>query len=250
VKNMEEQYGALVARMSLQKKFLDEFNKLKVPALLQRDEEQDTVIDQLEEQLYNVRHELDIELWPYVKHLTDLNANNTSGQQAVEHGIVEAVYKDILQEGQIQRLSKAVKQFKEKLFQVQANEFQVFDQAVARVSGRLQYSNNQEDRRMCETGQVTLTADERKNTYNFETMFDEVPGIVWGICGFNINLDSRDNYYPEPNSAGSNAHAYATKTGIAFEGISDSFGDSAFVSVDVCFQACTILPGRYDPVYH
>ena len=91
--------------------------------------------------------------------------------------------------------------------------------------------------------------------YTYQTAFTQVPQVVWGLCGFNFDLDHRVAKYgygyspEEPNAIGIRTIAYSSKTTATIESIDLSFGDTAAVYVDVCFQACSIGPGS-GPVAH
>ena len=93
--------------------------------------------------------------------------------------------------------------------------------------------------------------------YTYQTAFTQVPQVVWGLCGFNFDLDHRDaplsygyGYPPEePNAIGIRTTAYSSKTTVTIEGLDLSFGDTNAISVDICFQACSIGPGS-GPVDH
>ena len=109
-----------------------------------------------------------------------------------------------------------------------------------------------------ENGQVTLNGDDRKAEYQYQTCFDKLPQVWYGLCGFNFDLNAREkliyndyNYKPklEPNALGVRINAFSSKTALTIEAFDLSFADSAVVTVDVCFQACTIGPG-IGPVHH
>ena len=43
-----------------------------------------------------------------------------------------------------------------------------------------------------ETGIATVYGGQEEVEYQFQKWFDRVPGIVYGICGYNVDLDTRD----------------------------------------------------------
>ena len=96
-----------------------------------------------------------------------------------------------------------------------------------------------------------LKADDGKAEYTYQTAFGTTPQVVWGLCDFNSNLDSRPDFaaggagYPseEPNAIGLRVSAYSSKTTLTLELFDLGFGDSLVVSADVCFQSCSIGPG-------
>ena len=53
---------------------------------------------------------------------------------------------------------------------------------------------------------MTLDADDRKAEYLFQNQFSVVPQVIYSVCGYNFDLDSRpdsyNNYYKEPNALG------------------------------------------------
>ena len=108
-----------------------------------------------------------------------------------------------------------------------------------------------------ETGQVTLDGGDRKAEYQYQTWFDKLPQVLYGLCGFNFDLDAREEpenhlygYTPkEPNAVGVRVNAFSSKTGLTVEAFDLGFADSTVVTVDVCFQACSIGPGL-GPVHH
>ena len=93
--------------------------------------------------------------------------------------------------------------------------------------------------------------------YTYQTAFTQVPQVVWGLCGFDFDLDRRDapvsygyGYPPEePNAIGVRTTAYSSKTTAIISGIDLAFGDTEAITADVCFQACSIGPGS-GPVDH
>ena len=116
-----------------------------------------------------------------------------------------------------------------------------------------------------------MDADDLKVEYQYQTCFDKVPQVLYGLCGFNFELYARDDhqsssygfgkgfgygfshgygYAPrKPNALGVRLNAFSSKIGLTIEAFDLSFADSAVVTVDVCFQACTIGPGL-GPVHH
>ena len=113
-----------------------------------------------------------------------------------------------------------------------------------------------------ESGQVTLDGDDRKVEHQYQTWFDSVPQVTYGLCGFNFDLDAKQdpvshgNGYgghrsppKEPNAVGIRINAFSSKVGLTVEGFDFSFGDTYAATADVCFQACSIGPGP-GPVDH
>ena len=53
---------------------------------------------------------------------------------------------------------------------------------------------------------MTLDADDRKTEYLFQSHFSIVPQISYSICGYNFDLNSREEghgyYHKEPNALG------------------------------------------------
>ena len=104
---------------------------------------------------------------------------------------------------------------------------------------------------------MRLSENNPKTEYTYQTAFTQVPQVVWGLCGFNFDLDHRDAHvkygygYPpeEPNAIGLRTTAYSSKTTVTIEGHDLSFGDTATDYINVCFQACSIGPGS-GPVDH
>ena len=102
-----------------------------------------------------------------------------------------------------------------------------------------------------EVGRVHLKAGDEKAEYTYQTAFGTAPQVVWGLCHFDSNLDSRPAFaavgagYPaeEPNAIGLRVSAYSSKTTLTVELFDLGFGDSLVVNADVCFQACSIGPG-------
>ena len=104
---------------------------------------------------------------------------------------------------------------------------------------------------------MSLSAEDGKAAYTYQTTFAQVPQVIWGLCGFDFDLNHRNTYahygygYPpeEPNAIGIRTTAYSSKTSVIIEGLDLSFGDTFANSVDICFQACSIGPGS-GPVDH
>ena len=108
-----------------------------------------------------------------------------------------------------------------------------------------------------EVGQVTLDAIDWRAEYSYQSTFRNVPQVLWGLCGYDFDLDTREDPmsfgygYPtkEPNAIGVFVDAYSTKTTVTFEAYNMGFGDTSAFTSEVCFQACTIGPGP-GPVNH
>ena len=108
-----------------------------------------------------------------------------------------------------------------------------------------------------EVGRVTLDVIDLTAAYSYQTAFQNVPQVLWGLCGFGFDLDSTEdpNHFAfghpvqEPNAIGVFVDAYSTKTTVTFEAYNMGFGDTSAFTSEVCFQACTIGPGP-GPVNH
>ena len=104
---------------------------------------------------------------------------------------------------------------------------------------------------------MRLSEGNERVAYTYQTAFTQVPQVIWGLCGFNFDLDHRTPHlkygygYPpeEPNAIGVRTIAYSSKTTAIIKSIDLSFGDTAADFIDVCFQACSIGPGS-SPVVH
>ena len=107
-----------------------------------------------------------------------------------------------------------------------------------------------------ETGRVTLTKDDLRVEYSYNTLFVAVPHILFGLCGFSFDLDASDNnragygygygynpYFKQPEAIGGRVMGYSTKSTATFIGVQLSFGDTMAKSADVCFQACSFDAG-------
>ena len=94
---------------------------------------------------------------------------------------------------------------------------------------------------------MTLSAHDRKAEYSYQTSFNQVPQVVWGLCSFNFDLDSRQDHltvgYPpqKPNAIGVRVNAYSSKTALILKAFDLGCGDSTVVTVDVCFQALSLI---------
>lgn len=108
-----------------------------------------------------------------------------------------------------------------------------------------------------EVGRVTLDVIDLTAAYSYQTAFQNVPQVVWGLCGFGFDLDSNEdpNHFAyghpvqEPNAIGVRINAYTTKTALVFERFDLGFGKTTGDSADICFQACTIGPGTFDVIH-
>lgn len=248
VKTTSEILANLEARQSLQKKTLEQLTLETFEDLVESDRQQDRKIITLEGEVDLLMDELNT-LEMQVVELTVLNENITATQEELRVALGERKRIEVEQMREITSISKAVNDFKTKLFEVLDNEFAIADNSVEQTANNLGINENKELARMCETGQVTLDADDRKAEYLFQTTFASVPQVLYSVCGYNFNLDARkgvsyDNYYKEPNAIGVSVTADASKTGVTLEVFDKSFGDTALLSADVCFQACNISPGR------
>jgi len=247
IKAASELLSSLESRQSLEKKALEQLTLATFPDLVVKDILQTSAIFSLEDQIYILEEQLN-ELVNQTFNLVALNLNNTDAQEEIEVLWAGRKRADVEQERQINSLVKAVKDFKEKLLQVLDNEFELIDQDIMESSNNLDNVKEKELARMCEVGQVTLDADDRKAEYLFQTTFTSVPQVLTSVCGYKFDLEARkdlsyDDYYGEPNAAGLGISADASKTGVTLEVFDKSFGDTALLSADVCFQACSISPG-------
>jgi len=248
VKTTSEILANLEARQSLQKTTLEQLTLETFKDLEETDKQQLRKIIGLEGDVDLLMDELNT-LEMQVVALTMLNENVTSTRVELREAIANRTRIEVEQMREIASISRAVNDFKSKLFDVIDNEFDLVNDQVMRSANNLGINENKELDRMCETGQVTLDADDRKAEYLFQTTFSSVPQVLYSVCGYNFNLDalkgvSYDNYYKEPNAVGVSVTADASKTGVTFEVFDKSFGDTALLSADVCFQACNISPGR------
>ena len=102
-----------------------------------------------------------------------------------------------------------------------------------------------------------MVHNDRKAELTYQTNFDEVPQVLFGLCHFNFNLNFRDEPVSygygsppqESNAIGVRMTAHSSKTTLTIEGQDLSFGDTLAFTADVCYQACSIGPGS-GPVDH
>ena len=105
---------------------------------------------------------------------------------------------------------------------------------------------------------MTLVADDGWTEHTYQTPFDTVPQVLYGMCGSAFDLNNRADpvhpgygYLPaqEPNDIGVNAIVISSKTSLIIKGVELSFGDTKALTLDVCYHACSIGPG-IGPVDH
>merc|ERR1712121_140102 len=245
IQGFEEQMDALSAELSVQEKRLKDLTQIKFVELAEVDAKQAAALNTVNSNINDLTNGID--------NLAASNDDNTAEQETAQNLFASDRATDIWQDNQVNKLYTAVKDYKDKLFNVKSNEFAVFEDTVGRDTTTLASVNARETRRMCEVGRVTLTSVDMRVEYQYQTTFENTPGITYGLCGFNFNLNSREAspsyYYQEPEALGARVNAYSSPTGITIEAFDLSFGDSSAVSVDVCFQACSIGPGT-EPVSH
>nr|KAG5699927.1 hypothetical protein BaRGS_018226 [Batillaria attramentaria] len=163
-----EALDAVDARMSLIKKFVDELTLVIFPAIERRNEEQNNQISKLQTHLDNLMDDL-ADLENAIDWLETQNTGNSDDIGSLENRYASAKRVDVDQDGSVANLHFAVKDFKAKLFLVLLNEFELFYDQVEVVAGKLDGTKRREKARMCETGSVTLKADDRKAEYVFQS---------------------------------------------------------------------------------
>merc|ERR1712121_45257 len=252
IQGFEEQMDALSAELSVQEKRLKDLTQIKFVELAEVDAKQAAALNTVNSNIDDLTADTN-DLTNGIDNLAASNDDNTAEQETAQNLFASDRATDIWQDNQVNKLYPAVKDYKDKLFNVKSNEFAVFEDTVGRDTTTLASVNARETRRMCEVGRVTLTSVDKRVEYQYQTTFENTPGITYGLCGFNFNLNSREAspsyYYQEPEALGARVNAYSSPTGITIEAFDLSFGDSSAVSVDVCFQACSIGPGT-EPVSH
>jgi hypothetical protein len=223
-----------------------------MPGLAEVDSEQDWLLGSLEGLLSSLEDRVYNALIPLLNSVTADNDAVTAQQSQLLKDFADVRAMDVGQTRDITTIAKKIEYFKDHLLQAMNNDFDVFEDAVEVAAQFLESAKTTERRRMCEVGQVTLTGGDEEFEYQFQTWFDVVPGIVWGVCGFDFDLNQREtilgyDHQPkhEVNAAGFKINAYATKTGIHLKALDFSFGDSESRSVDVCFKACSIGASPY-----
>ncbi|XP_076459291.1 uncharacterized protein LOC143292672 isoform X1 [Babylonia areolata] len=250
IKGLSEQVEAVSAALSIQEKKLNSL-ELMIVEFEETDHRQNKSIDKLHKHLDNVLYDAGSLLKHIVK-LKEHNWLNTNKTEEVENKWAWLQKNNIKQDGYFHYLYAFVKDLKPKLFQVKDNKFGLFYDKVERDTTTLTSVKTFELRRMCEVGQVTIRAGENRVDYQYQTWFDNVPQILYGLAGYNFDLDTREDppYYgygyppKEPEAIGVFVTAYSTKTGIVFTALDTGYGDTSLVSMDVAFQACTIGPGK------
>lgn len=236
----------LESRLSLSKQDLEILTTITSPLFTVEDQNQDTELDQLQETLDIINDKLD-QLENHVIEVEILNDMNLNDQENITVLLAAKRRRDIEQEGAIARAQALVADFKPRYFQSIGNDFDFVQQNIDSLTRFLASVKEIESKKLCETGQVTLDADDRKAEYLFQTAFAVVPQILYSVCGYNFDLEARpndyDHYYKEPNALGLLVTAEASRTGLTVEMFDQSFGDSQVVTADVCFQVCSIGPG-------
>nr|KAG5694797.1 hypothetical protein BaRGS_019174 [Batillaria attramentaria] len=238
-----EQLDAVIARMSLIKKFVDKLELFTFPGLTRSDVNQDNDIANLEEHLNDLMTKLN-GLDGDIDWLETQNGRNSNYTQDLENAWAGEKREDVDQDGDVASLYAAVTDFKSKLFTVLGNEFELFADQVETTAG--------------EVGTTSLLGDDRVVEYVFQSDFDEVPSVQYSITDINWNLDAREDpqhygYGPppqEPNAAGFVILAYPTKRSVVFRGYDFSFGDSQGINGNINFIACTIGPGTEESDAH
>nr|KAG5694792.1 hypothetical protein BaRGS_019169 [Batillaria attramentaria] len=188
--------------MSLIKKVVDELELVTFPEIYSTETNQNNDITNLWEHLNDLMNKL-TDLENEIGSVEYQNGENSARILDLERTWSSEKYTDVEQDGDVGNLHVAVKDFKSKLFVVLGNEFELFTDKVEVTAGKLAGTKGRERSRMCETGTVTLKADDRKAEYVFQSTFSEVPGVIYSITGLNWNLDARDvqqhfGYGPPP----------------------------------------------------
>nr|KAG5699924.1 hypothetical protein BaRGS_018223 [Batillaria attramentaria] len=244
-----EALDALDARLSLIKKVLDDLRLITFQSIERRNVEQDNELAKLKLHLTTLEEDLG-DLQGAITELENENEINANDTKDLRTWVSSEKRRDTDQDGSVANLHLAVKDFKAKLFLVLLNEFELFSDKVEVTSGKLEDTKEREAARMCETGTVTLKADDRRAEYVFQSTFDSQPGVLYSITGAEVDLDIREEHYAygilhKPhliNAVGVIVLAYSTPESVTFEAYDLSTGDSAKLSVDVDFQVCSIGP--------
>ncbi|KAK7087394.1 hypothetical protein V1264_021454 [Littorina saxatilis] len=272
VKTAGEESRALAARQAVQMMFLDRLVAIVLNELKNTDKSQDNALDRLEGFLAALDNEIDTEISNRVTEVKTRNQNNAVARQGLQSLLADLEDADVIQSGVIRDLFSTANDFRGRLDQISRNEFELFEDTVESAEARLKYARATDSRGMCESGGLTLDADERAVNYQYLTPFPGVPQVITGLCGFNFDMDvikdpehfikalyafqsgyggAGYGYEPpaEPDTIGVRVNSFSTATGLQVEGFDLSLGDTKAVDVKVCFMACSVGPGT-GPVVH
>nr|KAG5698651.1 hypothetical protein BaRGS_003165 [Batillaria attramentaria] len=261
IKTAGEIMDGLDSRLSLVTKAAAEFRTVTVIDVFSKNNAQNGELERINHTLSELMTET-MELEMAVNTADVQNEANTNAIHDAEKTWAELKKNDTMQDGNLGILHVAVKDFKEKLLAVLANEFAFLDHHVEYAQFKLDTVKAKENARMCEVGSVTLTSEDRRAEYVFQSNFRTVPQIFYSITGFSKNLDAREDPKPHPPAASHYGYGYApppkpkepnslgvlvlvnpSQKALTVESFAGDFGDTEGISVDVTFQACTIGSG-------
>jgi len=235
----------LEARLSLSKRYVEQVSTVTFPDLTVESNNLQNLLDQLENDFG------DLEVKANNAEQASLSNKDDIGELTVfqfdnRDFLLQLITDDTFQGADAEEVLSYIKNIKDNFLSVVSNTLQTIDYNTGIVGLAGNIVEDIEDARICEVGQVTLDADDRKAEYLFQTNFQTVPQILYSICGYNFDMEARpnvyDHYYKEPNAMGLLVTAEASKTGLTVEVFDQSFGDTALLSTDVCFQVCSIGP--------
>jgi len=245
IKTGSQLLANLEARLSLSKRYVEQTSTVTLPDLMV---ENNNIVN-LVEQLENDFDDLEVKVNDAVLNSGDLNADAKDAnivQYEIYEFLNQARTDDTFQGAEAAEVLSYIKNIKDNFLVDVSNFFNLVDYNTGLLALAGNMLEDTEDARICEVGQVTLDADDRKAEYLFQTSFETVPQILYSICGYNFDMEARpnvyDHYYKEPNAMGLLVTAEASKTGLTVEVYDQSFGDTALLSSDVCFQVCSIGP--------
>ncbi|KAK7107647.1 hypothetical protein V1264_015536 [Littorina saxatilis] len=257
LKTVSEQVVALEARQAVQVRFFDRLVTVTLEALDNTDENQNDRLTQLEAFLTALEDELENELEPAVNS-GSRNDNNRAERLALEELLNQETDLDIGQAARIVRLVSITADFKDRLFQIKKNEFELFDDEVERTTQDLNAGQAFDDARTCEVGEITLDDDENTAEVTFQTDFgNQAPQIFLGFKGTSANTNAVEDEknanggygYPgygqeaEPGPIGTRVTAYTTPKGARLELFGFGIGEARIVTATIQYQVCSIGPG-------
>ncbi|KAK7107644.1 hypothetical protein V1264_015533 [Littorina saxatilis] len=263
LKTVSEQVVALEARQAVQVRFFDRLVTVTLEALANTDENQKDRLTQLEDFLTVLEYELENELEPAVDNLRDMNMVNREERGALEELLNDETDLDIGQAGRIARLVSITADFKDRLFQIVKNAFELFDDEAEGTTQDLDALATVATAKTCEVGEITLDDDECTAELTFQTDFgNQAPQIFLGLSGVNFNTNAVEDkkeqggygysggyghnqgyHETEPGSIGTRLNAYTTPKGARFEFFFFGFGETKIAAATITYQACSIGPG-------
>jgi len=235
----------LEARLSLSKGFLEEIVTVTIPDMTVEDSNIDNVLSDLDADQADLATQLG-PLGAAVATQAQRAEAQLAQQRNLDEEVLDLRVDDTGLDAGIQEAVYNVNGIKPDFLQNLGNTLDIIEYNTNLMDFVADILNERENARFCETGQVTLDADDRKAEYLFQSSFDSVPQVLYALCGYNFDLENRPNnydyYYKEPNAMGLLVTAEASRTGLTVEVFDQSFGDTALLSADVCFQVCSIGP--------